>query len=369
MNKYLFPLYLLILVLFPAMAQAAPHVAATPIALGVTVPLSGDFASYGDLIRKGVELAREDLAAEGFPTTATYEDACLPATAVAALNKLISVDRIQALAANFCVIAMPAMAPAIERAKLVAFHTASVSDSILDAGKYIFGTNVKVRDEARKLAEYAWRHLGAKTASVMFIATDFGEDYHKHFAQRFQELGGAVLTSDRAAIGVNDFKAELNRIRAKKPDVIFAAHLGLTLGVLLKQKRELGIPSRILGVYEAEDPSVVQVAQEAAEGIQFFVPEPVEETQAVRTFQARFKQRYSEEPRILARNAYDGTRITVRALAECRMDPECARDRIYQIKDYEGASGRFSFDEDGGVRRELILKTIKSGQFERVNWR
>ena len=82
------------------------------------------------------------------------------------------------------------MAPALERNKILTFHTASVSDSILDAGKFIFGTNVKVRDEARRDAEYAWNTLGAKTASIFFIATDFGEDYNKHFTIRFEELGG-----------------------------------------------------------------------------------------------------------------------------------------------------------------------------------
>ena len=189
MKKSLALLAITILVLFTQPVFAEDKIEATT-RLGITVPLTGDFASYGELIRKGVQLASEDLRAEGFKTELFFEDACLPAGAVSTIQKLIAVDHINAVAANFCLIAVPPMAPALERNKILTFHTASVSDSILDAGKFIFGTNVKVRDEARRDAEYAWNTLGAKTASIFFIATDFGEDYNKHFTIRFEELGG-----------------------------------------------------------------------------------------------------------------------------------------------------------------------------------
>ena len=176
-----------------------------------------------------------------------------------------------------------------------------------------------------------------------------------------------MLSSDRSAIGVNDFKSELTRVRGKNPDVFFAAHLGLTLGVLLKQKQEVGITAKVLGVYEAEDPSVLEVAKAAAEGIRFFVPEPVVETEVVKAFRGRYKKKYSEDARILAGNAYDGTVIAVQTLTQCHLDGDCAKEKIYQIKNYDGVSGRFSFDEEGGVERELVLKTVKNGKFERIH--
>lgn len=338
------------------------------IRLGITVPLVGDFASYGQLIRRGVELAQEDLRKfDGIKVSLFFENACLPPEAVSAINKLVYADKIHALAANFCVIAMPPMASVINKEKLIAFHTASLSDSILHSSKFVFGTNIVVRDEAIKLAEYAWNEMGAKTASVLFIATDFGEDYNTYFSKRFEELGGVVLTSERAAPGINDFRTELTRIRSKQPDILFAAHLGGTLGMLLKQKQIMGITSEVLGVYEAEDPGVIDVAGSAAEGLRFFTPEPLEDTETIRTFRERYQTKFGDNPTILVTNAYDATTIAVKALSECQLDSECTQKSISQIRNYDGVSGRFSIDPTDSAKRPLVLKTIQGGKFVRVN--
>ena len=146
----------------------------------------------------------------------------------------------------------------------------------------------------------------------------------------------------------------MTRAKGKNPDVLYVAHLGLTLGIFLKQKQEMGLSSKVLSVYEAEDPSVLEVAKGAAEGIHFFVPEPLVETETVRKFRDAFKKRYNEDVRILASNAYDGTTIVVKALVKCKLDAECTRDSIYKIKDYDGVSGKFSFNQDDGDRYPLF---------------
>jgi branched-chain amino acid transport system substrate-binding protein len=131
--------FLILLLLLPAFLAA--ETSSEPVRLGVTVPLTGDYASYGDLINKGVELAAEDLRAEGHLVEIKSEDACIPSQAVSSIHKLIALDRIQILAANFCILAIPAMAPILERNQIISFHTATASDSILASGEFIFATN------------------------------------------------------------------------------------------------------------------------------------------------------------------------------------------------------------------------------------
>jgi branched-chain amino acid transport system substrate-binding protein len=69
------------------------------IRLGATVPLSGDFATYGTLIRNGIDLAIEELEAEGKNVQITYEDVPYPGPkAVTAIRKLASTNKIHGLA-------------------------------------------------------------------------------------------------------------------------------------------------------------------------------------------------------------------------------------------------------------------------------
>ena len=197
---------------------------------------------------------------------------------------------------------------------------------------------------------------------MLSIQTDFGEDYRRYFAKRFIELGGEVLSEDSSPIGDNDFRTEVFRIKKKSPDVVLLAHLGNTLGVLLRQLKQQGVDAQFLGVYEAQELSVLNVAGDAASGMIFFSPEPKISSSYRIGFIQRFVQRYGYQPSVLAANAYDTTILAAIALSECRLDSNCAQ-RFVLNANYDGVSGEFIVEADGGVSREFVAKTVSHGEF------
>ena len=360
--------FCVLLQLLPTPLSAQPENGRQAIRLGATLPLSGDYASYGIQIRDGIELAKEKLRAQGFNIQVFYEDVPLPGRpAVTAIRKLISEDKIHALAGNFWNPAIPAMAPMINRNKIVSFHTAAADDLILDAGEYVFSTNAKIKDEARTLAEHAYYTLGARTAAILYIGTTFGENYSAHFAKQFEKLGGTILHNDVTILGDNDLRAPLTAVKRKNPDVFFAAYFGTNLGIVLKQAKEIGLHQQILGVYEAEDPSVLQTAESKANGLQYLLAEPEVDNKLQEDLRKEFQQRFAYSPSVLSRNAYDATNILVKTLAKCKLDPECSKSSVYQTKEYPGFSGTFSIDSDGGAEKKFVLKEIKHQQFVRLH--
>jgi branched-chain amino acid transport system substrate-binding protein len=341
--------------------------ASLPLRFGATLPLTGDIAPYGTLIRDGIELAVSDLKTRGIDVAMSYEDVPSPGPiAVTAIRKLISENKIQGLAGNFWNPAIPIMAPAILQNKVVAFHTAAADDLILAAGDLIISTNTKIRDEAAHVAEYAYQALHARTACVLYIGTTFGENYKKHFADRFVELGGTIAYSELTSLGDSDHRGVLTKVKNSPCNVFFAAYFGTNLGLVLKQAQSVGVKKTTLSVYEAEDPSVIEVAGEAAEGLKFFVAEPVSDNDVTTSFKDRFAKRFGYAPRILASNAYDATTILALKFSQCQGDSECAKKKIYEIHDYVGVSGTFSIDPDGAAQKPFVLKTVKSGRFVRV---
>lgn len=335
------------------------------IKLGATLPLSGDVATYGNLIKDGIVLASEDLKKKGITTELYFEDVPSPGVkALSAINKLIDKDKIQGLAGNFWNPVIPIIASALSKNSMPSFHTAVADDLILNANDFVFSTNHKIKDEACQLAEYAYNNMGARTAGVLSISTTFGDHYQKHFIERFKSLGGKVLVNDTTMLDQPDVKPALSKISKSNPDVFFAAYFGTNLGVILKQARELNIKSKILSVYEADDPSVLSIAREAAEGLKFFVSEPKEINENIKDYRDRFKLRFGYSPRILADNAYDATMILAQALHQCNSDKTCAKDLIYKTTNYRGVSGTFSIDSDGATSNKgFVLKTVKNGQF------
>lgn len=337
---------------------------ADEIRIGATLPLSGDLATYGNLIRNGIELATGDLEKEGIHSKTFFEDIPLSGGGViTGLNKLIQIDKVDAIAGNFSNVAMAAMAPSIEKAKIPAFHTAAADPLILDSVKYVVTTNVRIKDEAYNMAELLLQKLGYKRIAVISIQTNFGQAYRQFFIERLKQLGGELVADETFEITDSEYKTQLIKIKKSRPDAIFAGCFGRFLGYTLKQAKEQVISAPFFSVYESEDNSVLTAAGAAAEGLRYFVTTSSTSSQRYAEFRRRYFDRYQVEPGTFGSNAYDATMILGRSLAKCKNDKECAMKEIYATKNYLGVSGDFSIEADGATKKSFVLRMVKDGKF------
>ena len=323
------------------------------IHLGATLPLTGDYASYGEEISKGMRLAVEDLARSEIKVKLHFEDVPIPdVRAVTAIRKLIEQDGIDALAGNFFNGNISAMAPVLKAKKKIAMHTAAADPSVLESGATVYCTTSRVRDEAEQMARLAFKSSGNKTAAVTYVGTIWGEWYAKFFSDEFQKLGGKIVYMEMSQIGERDYRAIFLKIRELNPGFIFAPHFGLNLGLVLKQAREVGVATPIGSTYESEIQSVIDVAGESANGLLYLTPRLV-----------------SSQPELgaLAANAYDNVMLLARALTSCKKESSCLETTLRGVSEYEGLSGKISIDQDRGVSRTFEVKTIQSGAFRALS--
>ena len=102
------------------------------ITVGVVAPLSGQNASYGDILKQGFDLA----FASDTSIKLKYEDSKFdPTTAVTAINKLISVDKVKIVLGEVAS-GVTMIAPIAEKNKVILFSTISSSDNLKDVGDY-----------------------------------------------------------------------------------------------------------------------------------------------------------------------------------------------------------------------------------------
>ena len=154
------------------------------VTLGAVLPLSGDLAYYGNEIRNGLLLAKEH---SKYPVDIRVEDApLLGGQILTAFEKLVTVDKVDALAGNFSNPGMLMISRGIEHHLLPAFHTAAADDQILAASDWIVTSNVRTADEACAVAEHVFNKVGARKAAVLAVETSFGLGYRKAFISRFQ---------------------------------------------------------------------------------------------------------------------------------------------------------------------------------------
>lgn len=339
----------------------------TEIRIGAIVPLTGTYSTLGNRIKNGIELAKEDIEKEENITIKTYyEDVCIGKDAIPAVQKLISVDKIDFLGGSYCVLGLIPNVPILEKEKIIAFSTPVNPDALLNH-PYVFSTNKAIKDDTRDMASFSINKLHAKKAATAYFATDLGLDYTKYFKQNFEEMGGKVVSENMYALAANDFRTELTKIKEANPDVILAINLGGNMGNLLKQAREMGIKTPIISYVHAEDPNVIIAAGEASEGFIVSSSETQEKSKLILDYQKRYFEKYGSESDINAANAYDATRLEVYVYQKCNGERECMSRELHNITNYQGVSGNIKIQKDGSTIKPTIFKIVRNGKFVVLN--
>ncbi len=334
------------------------------IRLGVVAPLTGDFANYGTFIKDAVELAvsqqESDISVKVF-----YEDACLPKNAVTAFRKLSSVHKVHAIAGSYCVIGLDAFAPLANKDEVIVFHSSPIPTGVLNKSDFIFSTNVRTADEARKAARYAINSLKAKTSVLFLFDSQWGRGFSEPYREEFERLGGKIIGLETPPLEAPDFKAVLTKYVRNVPDVLFIADIAHRTGTIMKQARNLGITSQFLTVDEAEEENVLKVAGDAAEGTILFAPEPATLSSEQKIFRKEFEKRNGYAPNSLSASAYDATQLAIASLKKCNGESSCAKKELYLTRDYPGVSGDISIDSDGGCQKSFVKKKVIDSTFTR----
>ena len=333
------------------------------IKIGAAIPLTGNYASIGENIKRGLDTAKRDIEAKdrSLSIELLYEDGCQPKDVTSALQKLIAVNNVKVIN-QFCAIGL---VPSLEITEPKGVISVGIAANVGDVlGKqYYFSPNFAVKTNAGTIADFAINTLKAKKAAFIYYNTQFGKDYRKYIGERFTELGGQIVGDEMTPLDVLDFRTNLTKIKEGKPDVIFVTQLTGALGTVIKQTRDLGIQVPLIGNYQNEDPVVLSVAGAAAEGFIISSADPSILGKGDPNFKQEFEEQYNVQPDVFASNAYDALQLEVAAYASCKGDTACMKTELHKVSDYRGVSGTITIDENGIASKPTIFKIVKDGKF------
>jgi branched-chain amino acid transport system substrate-binding protein len=341
------------------------------VTVGIIAPLSGPGAVWGDWLKQGVALAREEYSSKLRTTRIklTYEDSQGdPAKAVAAIQKLIDIDRAKVIYGPLTSAEVLAVAPIAEKKKVVLLTPSASSRDISRAGDYIFRTYPSDQMQSVGLAEYAWDDVKARRYAVVYSGNDFGQGVADDFTAELKRLGATDVLSERFEPGTEDFRSILAKVKAQKPDVVMIVGMPRELGQLLRQSSELGVKTQFISTANIENPEVVKLAGRAAEGVVYgsVVFNASSEVKEVRDFQSFYQRHFntSERAGLGIALAFDGMRVVLEAIVRAnRLTADDIKTAMYSIRAFPGVTGATTFDKNGDVVKPFGLKLIKDGKF------
>lgn len=222
------------------------------------------------------------------------------------------------------------------------------------------------------MANYAFGKLNAKkVAIVQEVSNDYAVGLAKFFTDSFKKLTGddkSIVAVANYNTGDTDFSAQLTNIKALNPDVIFAPGNFTESAALTKQARELGITAPIIGGDTWETQEFIDIGGKAVEGAIFstFFDAAKPATSETEKFIAEFKKAFPDkEPAGVSALGYDAYLLIIDAIKRANSaDPEKIKEAINQTKDFMGASGIVTLDENRNAIKSAVIKQVKNGKFE-----
>lgn len=343
------------------------------IKIGVILPLTGSGQDQGEWVKRGLELALEETRAErsGARIELLYEDSKGdPKLAVSAYQKMRLEYTIPAVITWGSGVGL-ALTPLVNSDKAIQMGVATAVNSYSTPDDFTFRNFPRADDEAVFLSEAVLQKLGVKELAILKINNDYGQSSARAFKDAYTQRGGRVLTEEVFTPNDTDFRTQLTKLKALSPQLVYLAVYPKEGGLVLRQAKEVGLTSRfiasvaILGGREFFD-----IAGRNAEGLMVVTSAPPfngqGRSEAVDSFVSAYTKEFGENPgpqQLYTARAYDAFKVLAAAFVQCGDDTICVRDRLFEVKDYEGASGQITFDRNGDSRAEFNIQVVKNGQF------
>jgi len=343
--------------------------------IGSVLSLTGSASVWGENTKEGMELALEEIHAsggiKGKKIEIIYEDSqSEPKTAVAALRKVISTEKVPVVIGDIASSNVLAMAPVAESEKVVLISPGASNPDISHAGEYIFRNFPSDALEGKVDADYAYQQLNWKQVAILYIKNAYGEGVYRVFKETFEKLGGTVVLEDSFDQGAIDFRGQLTKVKNTNVDGIFLPGYPDEMAKLLKQAQELGITKPFLSTQAFDDPQVLKIAGDAVEGVVFSTPEPPSDAEpVVANFRKNYKKKFGKDVGLMSDTGYDALKIIALAIERGGYSAEAIKTQLESLKDYPGAAGSTTFDQYGDVPRPVMFKVVKNGQFTNIGYR
>lgn len=353
-----------------AQSPAAPQ-GRQELVLGVSAPLTGNYAEYGQLWKKAMDLAVDEINAQeiipGKSLRLQYEDSQSdPKQSATIAKKLADDKKIVAVIGDFSSSASLAAGPIYLAAKKVQLSPTASDPKFAASGEYMFSIVGSQKGEAPFLAKYAIDDLGKKKIAVMYINNDWGNVTKSIFIDSAKAIGGEIVEEQAYLDKDKDFRATLTRLQSKSPDLIFVAGFYTDVSLIQKQRVDLGWDVDLLTPTSTYSPQLIEQGGDAVEGqylaAVFFPEDPSPKVQA---FVKAFKERYGADPNQFAALAYDAVWLLASTIAKTGTESAAIRDGLANfVSEYTGVTGPMNFNEDRIVVKQYVPLQVQGGQFK-----
>ncbi|MCK5685459.1 ABC transporter substrate-binding protein [bacterium] len=256
-----------------------------------------------------------------------------------------------------------AMAPIFQAAKIPMISPFSTHSAVTLVGDYIFRVCFINSFQGTVMANFAFNNMKARTAGVLINANSrYSETLSTIFKQNFTELGGQILFEKSYLQDSENFMPCINKIKLLHPDVVFLPGYIIDSARIIKQARDNGITTPILGG-DGWANTMYKIAGSSLHG-NFYTAHwhPDSKKTESLLFLNKYETKNGKLNGIGQALAYDTVSLYADAVKRAgTFQPSRVREALAATKNFKGVSGDITFNKNGDPIKSAVVVKFDMG--------
>ncbi len=323
--------------------------------LGVMLPLTGYASFTGEILKQGVDMAIDSLKMNS--EEIVIEDNQVNAkTAINVYNSLVAKGYSCFLSGGGPT--SMAIAPLTKGKDQLMFATAVNSSDLTKVSDRVVRLSPTGKSMASKLAEYNYKILNLRATSIVYVNIEMGDEFRKGYKNRFEEIGGKIISEHPYDANQRDFKDIISKVVADRPEGVYIVGVGENMSILIKQLLQHPQAKDIIitGDFNFSSAGVIDALGKLPRDI-YYTDINIDE-QFAKAYQKRYNQPASVYP------AFTFSLLQIYKQVIESGEVHTAKDLHDAIvgKSFKTAVNTISFDENGEPTFDIVFKKLSKDE-------
>ena len=215
------------------------------IKIAVAGPMTGQYASFGEQMKRGAEMAVADINAAGGVlgqklALSIEDDACDPKQAVAIANKMVS-DGVVFVAGHFCSGSSIPASKVYEEENILQISPASTNPKLTEeGGPNIFRTCGRDDQQGTVAGNFLADKYAGKKVAILHDKTAYGKGLADETKKQLNKRGIEEAMYEAYTAGEKDYSAVVSKMKGAGIDLFYLGGYHTEAGLMIRQAREQG---------------------------------------------------------------------------------------------------------------------------------
>ena len=215
------------------------------ILIATAGPMTGQYASFGEQMKRGAEMAVADINAKGGMLgqklkLTVGDDACDPKQAVAVANKFVS-EGVKFVAGHFCSGSSIPASQVYTEEDILQISPASTNPKLTDeGGPNVFRVCGRDDQQGMVAGTFLADTYKGKNIAILHDKTAYGKGLADETKKQLNKMGVKEAMYEAYTAGEKDYSALVSKMKNAKVDVFYVGGYHTEAGLMVRQAREQG---------------------------------------------------------------------------------------------------------------------------------